>query len=78
VISGIARQGDVAMLNIQRPVYWFEDAAWDAITSHLTFVLCPPVVPQRIRLQTARTLDDISITVPRNLPAALSDLQAAI
>jgi hypothetical protein len=66
------------MLNIQRLVYRPSDVAWDAITSHLLFVLRHPATPPSIRLQAARTLDDILAIVPRHLAAAPSDLQATV
>lgn len=75
---GIARLGGVAALNIQRLVYRPADVAWDAITSHLLFVLRHPAAPQPIRLQAARTLNDILAIVPRHLAAAPSDLQATV
>ena len=75
---GIARLGGVAALSIQRLVYRSPDIAWDAITSHLIFVLRHPATPQLIRVQAARTLDDILVIVPRNLTAAPSDLHAAV
>ena len=75
---GIARMGGVAALNIQRLMYRSPDVAWDAITSHLIFVLHHPTTPQPIRLQAERTLDDILVIVPRHLAAAPSELQAAV
>ena len=66
------------MLNMQRLVYRPSDIAWDAITSHLLFVLRHPAAPQPIRLQAAHTLDDILAIVPRHLAAAPSDLQATV
>jgi hypothetical protein len=75
---GIARLGGVAALNIQRLVYRSPDVAWDAITSHLIFVLRQPATPQPIRLQAARIIDDILVIVPRHLAAAPSELQAAV
>lgn len=75
---GIARLGGVASLNIQRLVHRSPDVAWDTITSHLIFVLRHPAAPQPIRLQAARTLDDILVIIPRHLTAAPSDLQAAV
>ncbi|KAH9049809.1 hypothetical protein EDB83DRAFT_2553433 [Lactarius deliciosus] len=66
---GIARLGGVATLNIQRLVYRPPDVAWDAITSHLLFP---------IRLQAARTLDDVLAIIPRHVIAVPSDLQAAV
>jgi C-terminal region of Mon2 protein len=74
----IARLGGIAALNIQRLVYRSPDVAWDAITSHLLFILRHPVAPQPIRLQAARTLDDILAIVPRHLSSAPSDVQAAV
>ena len=75
---GITRLGGIATLNIQRLVYRPSDVAWDAITSHLLFVLRHPAAPPSIRLQAARTLDNILAIVPRHLAAASSDLQATV
>ncbi|KAH9049815.1 hypothetical protein EDB83DRAFT_2543167 [Lactarius deliciosus] len=75
---GIARLGGVATLNIQRLVYRPPDVAWDAITSHLLFVLRNPAAPQPIRLQAARTLDDVLAIIPRHVAAVPNDLQAAV
>ena len=74
---GIACLGVVATLNIQHLVYRSSDVAWDAVTSHL-FVLRHPAALPSIRLQVARTLDDILAIVPRHLAAAPSDLQATV
>ena len=65
-------------LNIQRLVYWRSDIAWDAIASHLLFVLRHPAAPRHIRLQAAHTLDDILAIVPRDLMGAPSDPQATV
>ena len=59
-------------------MYRPSDIAWDAITSHLLFVLRHPAAPPPIRLQAARTLDDILAIVPRHLAAAPSDLQGTV
>jgi len=75
---GIVRLGGVAALNIQRLVNRSPDVAWDTITSHLIFVLSHLAAPQPIRLQAARTLDDILVITPRDLTSAPSDLQAAV
>ncbi|KAH8990427.1 hypothetical protein EDB86DRAFT_3244911 [Lactarius hatsudake] len=75
---GVARLCGVATLNIQRLVYRPPDVAWDAITSHLLFVLRNPAAPQPIRLQAARTLDDVLAIIPRHVAAVPSDLQAAV
>ncbi|KAF8260132.1 hypothetical protein EI94DRAFT_1749458 [Lactarius quietus] len=75
---GIARLGGVATLNIQRLVYRPPDVAWNAITSHLLFIIRNPSAPQPIRLQAARTLDDVLAIVPRHVAAVPSDLQAAV
>jgi len=50
----------------------------DNITSHLSFVLRNPATPRPIRLRAARTVVDILVITPRHLPAAPSDLQAAV
>ena len=65
-------------LNIQRLVYWRSDIAWDAIASHLLFVLRHPAAPRHIRLQAARTQDDILAIVPHDLMGAPSDPQATV
>jgi hypothetical protein len=71
---GIAHLGGVTALNIQRLVYRPSDVAWDAITSHpLLFVLRHPAAPPLIRLQVARTLDDIL----RNRPTPRSPRNCA-
>ena len=46
-------------------------------TSYI-FVPRHPAAPHPIRLQAARTLDDILVIIPRHLSAAPSDLQAAV
>ena len=66
------------MLNIQRLVYRPPEVAWNAITSHFLFILRNPVAPQPIRLQAARTLDDVLTIVPRHIATVPSDLQAAV
>jgi hypothetical protein len=70
--------GGVATLNIQCVVYRTSDVAWDAITSRLLFVLRHPATPPSIRLQVARTVDDILAIVPCHLVAAPGDLQATL
>ena len=75
---GIARLGGVATLNIQRLVYRPPDVAWNSITSHLLFIIRNPAAPQPIRLQAARTLDDVLAIVPRHVATVPSDLQAAV
>jgi hypothetical protein len=65
----------VRRLLVQRLVYRLSDVAWAAITSHLLFV---PAMPASIRLQAARTLDDMLAIVPGHLMAAPSDLQATV
>jgi hypothetical protein len=70
--------GGVATLNIQRLVYRPPDIAWNAITSHLLFIIRNPAAPQPIRLQAARTLDDVLAIVPRHVATVPSDLQAAV
>ena len=75
---GVARLGGVAALNIQRLVYRSPDVAWDAVTSHLIFVLRHPATPQPIRMQAARTLDDVVVIVLPHLATAPSELQGAV
>jgi hypothetical protein len=75
---GIARLGSVATLNIQRLVYRPPEVAWNCITSHLLFILRNPAAPQPIRLQAARTLDDVLAIVPRHIASVPNDLQAAV
>lgn len=65
------------MLNNHRLIYRSPDIAWDTITSHLLSIIRHPSAPQPIRLQAARTLDEILIVVPRNLTSA-GDLQAPV
>jgi hypothetical protein len=75
---GIARLGGVATLNIQRLVYRPPEVAWNCITSHFLFILRNPAAPQPIRLQAARTLDDVLAIVPRHIATVPNDLQAAV
>ena len=51
----------VVTLNIQRLMCQPSDVTWDAITSHLFFVLCHPSTLPFILLQSARTLDNFDI-----------------
>ncbi|EPQ52984.1 hypothetical protein GLOTRDRAFT_139951 [Gloeophyllum trabeum ATCC 11539] len=74
---GITKLGGVALLNIHRLIYRSLEVAWDSITSHLLFVLRHPSAPSAIRIQAARTLDDILIVIPRNLTTP-GDLQAQV
>lgn len=43
------------------------DIAWTIVTNHLITVLKNNAAPHSIRLQAARTLDDILLIVPRNI-----------
>ena len=67
-----------SLFNIQRLVYRPFDIAWDAVCSHLLFILDDPAMPPPIRLQAARTLDDILVIVAWDLMAAPGDLQATV
>ncbi|KAI0278818.1 hypothetical protein BC826DRAFT_1113176 [Russula brevipes] len=75
---GIARLGGVAALNMQRLVHCPSDVVWDAITSHLLFILPHPAALQPTHVQAAHTLDDILAIMPRHLAATPSNLQAAV
>jgi len=55
------------MLNVHRLIYRSPEVAWDAVTTHLLAVIRHPLAPTSIRLQAARTLDDILVIVPRNI-----------
>ncbi|KAH9961982.1 hypothetical protein BC827DRAFT_1383745 [Russula dissimulans] len=68
--SSIARLGSIAALNIQCLVYRSPDVAWDAITSHLLFILRHLVAPQPIRLQAP--LSDLQAAVQRRILDVLS------
>ncbi|KAF7329520.1 Protein MON2 [Mycena kentingensis (nom. inval.)] len=74
---GIAKLGGVALLNIHRLIYRSPEIAWNTTTSHLLSTICSSIVPQPIRIQAARVLDDILVVVPRNL-SNTSDLQADV
>ena len=63
------------MLNIHRLIYRAPEVAWNTTTGHLLSVIGLPSVPQAIRVQAARVLDEILVVVPRNLPSS-GDLQA--
>ncbi|KAI0262655.1 hypothetical protein BGY98DRAFT_1049223 [Russula aff. rugulosa BPL654] len=56
-------------------MYRSSDIAWDAISSHLLFVLRHPPVPP---IRAARSLDEVLVIVPRDLMGAPSDLQATV
>ncbi|KAG9017683.1 hypothetical protein FRB90_000273 [Tulasnella sp. 427] len=64
---GIARLGDVALLNIHRLIYRNPDVAWTVVTNHLLDTLQDPETPHPIRLQAAEVLDEILAVVPRNI-----------
>lgn len=59
--------GGVATLNIHRLIYRDPEVAWNTITSHLLAVIKHTTAPASIRIQAAKTLDEILIVVPRNL-----------
>ncbi|KAF9445437.1 hypothetical protein P691DRAFT_805683 [Macrolepiota fuliginosa MF-IS2] len=75
---GISRLGGVAMLNIHRLIYRSPDIAWDTTTMHLLSVIRLPLAPQPIRIQAARVLDEILLSVPRNLSSSTSEVQAQV
>lgn len=72
---GVERLGTVAMLNIHRLIYRAPEIAWNTTTGHLLSIVSHPSAPQAIRVQAARVLDEILVTVPRNL-SSTGDLQA--
>ncbi|KAJ3930574.1 MAG: hypothetical protein NXY57DRAFT_300956 [Lentinula lateritia] len=74
---GINKLGGVISQNIHRLVYRPPEVAWTTITTHLLSVIRLPTAPPPIRIQAARVLDDILITVPRNLGTA-GELQAQV
>ncbi|TFK51181.1 hypothetical protein OE88DRAFT_1807990 [Heliocybe sulcata] len=74
---GIAKLGGVALLNIHRLIYRSPDVAWDTVTNHLLSVLRLPTAPSAIRIQAARTLDDILVVIPRNITSP-GELQAQV
>ncbi|KIJ22248.1 hypothetical protein M422DRAFT_57230, partial [Sphaerobolus stellatus SS14] len=73
----INKLGSVAMLNVHRLIYRNPDVAWDAVTRHLLAIIRHPQAPTSIRLQAARTLDDILVIVPRNI-SSTGDLMGQI
>lgn len=62
------------MLNIHRLIYRAPEIAWNTTTGHLLSIISLLSAPQAIRVQAARVLDEILVTVPRNLSSS-SDLQ---
>ncbi|KAG8975493.1 hypothetical protein FRC05_005562 [Tulasnella sp. 425] len=64
---GIARLGDVALLNIHRLIYRSPEVAWTTVTTHLLDTLQDLDAPPPIRLQAAEVLDEILVVVPRNI-----------
>jgi hypothetical protein len=69
----IARLGGVASSNLHRLVYCSPEIAWEPIVSHLLSVLCDPTAPQSIRVQSARVLDEILLSAPRNISNLLEE-----
>ncbi|EIN06524.1 hypothetical protein PUNSTDRAFT_90162 [Punctularia strigosozonata HHB-11173 SS5] len=74
---GISKLSGVARLNIHRLIYRPPNVAWDTIIAHLLAVIRNPTSPPSIRSQSARILDDILVTVPRNL-SSTGDLKATV
>ncbi|KAF8879578.1 guanine nucleotide exchange factor in Golgi transport N-terminal-domain-containing protein [Infundibulicybe gibba] len=74
---GITKLGGVALLNIHRLIYRSPEIAWNTTTSHLLSVISLPFVPQSIRIQAARVLDEIILVVPRNLTTS-GELRAEV
>ncbi|KZT30047.1 hypothetical protein NEOLEDRAFT_1153423 [Neolentinus lepideus HHB14362 ss-1] len=74
---GITKLGGVALLNVHRLIYRSPDVAWDTVTNHLLSVLRLSAAPSGIRIQAARTLDDILVIIPRNLTSP-GELQAQV
>jgi hypothetical protein len=64
-------------LNIHRLIYRPPEVAWNTATKHLLSVIRLPSLPQAIRIQAARGLDDILVVVPRNLTTA-GDMQSKV
>ncbi|THH10921.1 hypothetical protein EW145_g989 [Phellinidium pouzarii] len=63
----INKLGAVSRLNILRFTSRSPDVAWSVVTSHLIYVLRNKTAPHALRLQAARTLDDILLIVPRSI-----------
>ena len=59
-------------------MYRPSDVAWNAITSHLLFVLHHPAALPSVRLHAARALDDILAITQRHLVAGPGDLEATV
>ncbi|KAL5513923.1 hypothetical protein ACEPAG_2684 [Sanghuangporus baumii] len=63
----INKLGSISRLNIVRYTSRSPDIAWTVVMNHLLAVLRNRVAPHPIRLQAARTLDDVLLIVPRNI-----------
>ncbi|KAL5521903.1 MON2 [Sanghuangporus sanghuang] len=63
----INKLGSISRLNIVRFTSRSPDIAWTVVMNHLVAVLRNRVAPHPIRLQAARTLDDVLLIVPRNI-----------
>ncbi|KAJ3975915.1 hypothetical protein EV361DRAFT_886314 [Lentinula raphanica] len=74
---GINKLSGVVSINIHRLIYRPPEVAWTTLTTHLLSVIRLPTAPPPIRIQAARVLDDVLITVPRNLSNA-GELQAQV
>lgn len=75
---GITKLALVSQLNIHRLIYRAPSVAWDPISSHLLAILLNPIAPSAIRLQAARTLDDILVVVPRNVTSMSPESRAPV
>ncbi|EJD40839.1 hypothetical protein AURDEDRAFT_115706 [Auricularia subglabra TFB-10046 SS5] len=75
---GIQKLALVSQLNIHRIIYRSPEIAWDPITAHLLATLLNSTAPSSIRIQAARTLDDILVVVPRNITSTGAELRAAV
>lgn len=63
----INKLGSICRMNILRFTSRPPDIAWTVVMGHLVVVLRNKAAPHALRLQAARTLDDILLIVPRNI-----------
>ena len=66
------------MLNIHRLIHRSPDIAWNKITTYLLSVIQFPPAPQPIRVQAARVLNEILLSVPRNMSLMTGELQVQV
>ncbi|GJN94193.1 hypothetical protein Rhopal_007267-T1 [Rhodotorula paludigena] len=66
---GIAKLGNVALLNILRLIQRPPSVGWDLVTSHLLHIIHHTPTPTPIRLQAADVMGQLLVQAPKSLAA---------